>query len=49
MNNIVNTNGLTAKNLVIGYGLPAVLSAVTAAVEFNGPKCAFYKPRFGER
>ena len=49
MNNIMNTNGLTAKHLVIGYGLPAVLSAVTAAVEFSGPKCAFYKPRFGER
>ena len=49
MNNILKNNGLTAKHLVIGYALPAVLSAVTATVEFSGPKCAFYKPRFGER
>ena len=41
--------GLRAEHLIIGYALPAVLSAVTAAVELSGPKCAFYKPRFGER
>ena len=49
MTNMMKNNGLTAKHLIIGYALPAVLSALTAAVEFIGPKCAFYKPRFGER
>ena len=46
---LMKNNGLTAKQLTIGYVLPALLSALTATVEFSGPKCAFYKPRFGER
>ena len=48
MNQMMN-NGLRAQHLIIGYVLPAVLSAVTATVEFSGPRCAFYKPKFGER
>ena len=39
----------TLKHLLVGYGLPALLSVSTATVEFVGEKCAFYKPRFGER
>ena len=41
--------GLRVKHFLIGYGLPGLLSAATATVEFLGEKCAFYKPRFGER
>ena len=44
-----DTSPFGVKHLLAGYGLPAILSAVTATVEFAGEKCAFYKPRFGER
>ena len=44
-----DTSPFGVKHLLAGYGLPAILSAVTATVEFAGGKCAFYKPRFGER
>ena len=44
-----DTTTVRAKHFFLGYGLPAILSAVTATVEFAGEKCAFYKPRFGER
>ena len=49
MNNMIKNNGLRSRHLILGYALPAVLSAVTATVEFNSPKCASYKPRFGQR
>ena len=48
MNNMLS-NGLRSRHLIIGYVLPAVLSTVTALVELSGPRCASYKPRFGER
>ena len=44
-----DTTTVRAKHVLLGYGLPALLSGVTATVEFAGEKCAFYKPRFGER
>ena len=36
-------------HLAIGYGLPAVWSFITAVVELAAPRCAHFKPRFGER
>ena len=45
----LKTYGLRVKHVLIGYGLPALLSVTTATIEFVGQKCAFYKPRFGER
>ena len=44
-----DTTSVRARHVLVGYGLPALLSALTATVEFAGEKCAFYKPRFGER
>ena len=46
---ISDCSTLKAKHILVGYALPALLSALTATVEFAGEKCAFYKPRFGER
>ena len=39
----------TVKHLLVGYGLPALLSVSTATVEWLGEEGAAYKPRFGER
>ena len=30
------------------YGLPMIVSILTVIVEFSAPKCAPYRPRFGE-
>ena len=30
------------------YGLPLIVSTLTVIVEFSAPKCASYRPRFGE-
>ena len=45
----LRTYELSGKHILVGYGLPALLSASTATMEFVGQKCSFYKPRFGER
>ena len=45
----LKSHGLSGKHLLVGYGLPALLSVSTATVEVVGQKCSFYKPRFGER
>jgi hypothetical protein len=31
------------------YGLPLLWFLLTAIVEFTAPKCASYRPKFGER
>ena len=45
----LKTYRLQVKHVLVGYGIPALLSATTATVELVGQKCAIYKPRFGER
>ena len=40
---------VSQSQVLTGYGLPAIWSLVTATVEMTGPRCADYKPRFGER
>ena len=32
----------------VSYSLPLILSFLVAVVEFTAPKCASYRPRFGE-
>ena len=32
----------------LSYGLPLIVSFLTVIVEFGSPKCASYRPRFGE-
>ena len=31
-----------------GYGIPLIISFLTLIVEISSPRCAIYKPRFGE-
>ena len=31
-----------------GYGIPLIISIFTLIVEFTSPRCAIYRPRFGE-
>ena len=31
-----------------GYAVPLVISLLTIIVEFASPRCAIYRPRFGE-
>ena len=31
------------------YGLPLIWVLITVIVEFTAPKCASYKPKFGDR
>ena len=47
------TQETTVRRMVLqvclGYGLPAFIVLITAAVELTAPRCASYKPRFGHR
>ena len=49
VNNVVKPVVLSRTHLALGYGLPTLWSLVTASAELIGPRCADYKPRFGER
>ena len=43
------SNSKRYKMLVgLSYGLPLIVSLLTVIVEFGSPKCASYRPRFGE-
>ena len=47
--NLLKPAVLSPTHLALGYGLPAIWTLVTLTVEMTGPRCADYKPRFGER
>ena len=49
VNNLLKPAVLSPTHLALGYGLPAIWTLVTLTVEMTGPRCADYKPRFGER
>ena len=34
---------------MVGYGLPLMVCLLTAVTEFSAPRCAIYRPRFGEK
>ena len=34
--------------IALGYGIPLIISIFTLIVEFTSPRCAIYRPRFGE-
>ena len=34
---------------MFGYGAPLVVFFLTAVTEFSAPRCAIYRPRFGEK
>ena len=35
--------------IMFGYGAPLVVLLLTAVTEFSAPRCAIYRPRFGEK
>ena len=35
--------------IMLGYGLPLIVCFLTAVTEFSAPRCAIYRPRFGEK
>ena len=48
-NSLQQSSDEIKKLMMIGYGVPLMLSLGTAAVELFAPECAVYKPRFGHR
>ena len=34
---------------MFGYGAPLLVCFLTAVTEFSAPRCAIYRPRFGEK
>ena len=48
-NSLQQSSDEIKKLMLIGYGVPLMLSLGTAAVELFAPECAVYKPRFGHR
>jgi hypothetical protein len=36
------------KEVLTGYLAPLIITALTLIVEFSSPRCASYRPRFGE-
>ena len=35
--------------IMFGYGLPLMVCLLTAVTEISAPRCAIYRPRFGEK